>query len=76
MGWNDDFTGNLPTLELIRDAHGHVVGEIIPTCYGADIRDSTGNTTGWYDAASNITRDSRSNSVGEGNWLVATLRRR
>ena len=60
----------------MRDGSWSTVGEVIHTGNGAYIRDSTGNTVGWYDAAANVTHDPNWNVVGYGSWLTALVSKR
>jgi hypothetical protein len=62
------------TRQILRDANSRVIGYIDTDANGKQtIQDSEFNTHGYFDPATNETKDAVSRVLGAGNFLLALL---
>ncbi len=58
--------------QILRDAHGHKIGEIQESCGKKILRDEHGHKLGEYDGR--VTRDEHGHLVGTGDLLTSLLK--
>lgn len=57
----------------IRDRNGHVIGRLKQEGSKQVLYSASGQKLGWYDEATNETKDARGHRVGSGNSVMTLL---